>query len=104
MKTIHAIWKNGQIVPTQPVEWPEGTALTVEPIEEALVPDLEGGLLGDDPASVARWLVWFDSLEPLNFTAEEEAAWQAARRERRDWEKSRFNERAERLAERCIEN
>jgi hypothetical protein len=97
MKTIHAIWRNGQIVPTQPVDWPEGTALTVEPIEEPLVVDPDGDLLGDDPASIARWLAWFDSLEPLIFTPEEEDAWQAARRERWDWEKSRFNERAERL-------
>jgi len=92
MKTIHAVWKNGQIVPTQPVDWPEGTALAVEPIEESLVTDPQGDLLGDDPASIARWLTWFDSLEPLSFTPEQEAAWEAARRERRDWEKSRFDE------------
>jgi hypothetical protein len=30
-------------------------------------------------------------------TKKEEAAWEAARRERRDWGKSRFDERAERL-------
>jgi hypothetical protein len=97
MKTIHAIWKDGQIVPTQAVDWPERTALTVEPIEGSLVTHPEGDLLGDDPASIARWLAWFDSLEPLEFTPEEEAAWQAARRERRDWEKAKFDERAERL-------
>jgi hypothetical protein len=97
MKTIHAVWKNGQIIPTQAVDWPEGTALAVEPIEESLVADPAGDLFGDDPASIARWLAWFDALEPLTFTPEEEAAWQAARLERRDWEKSRFDERAERL-------
>ena len=97
MKEIHAVWKNGNIVPTQPVDWPEGTALAVEPIEESLVTDPEGDLLGDDPASIARWLAWFDSLEPFSFTPAEEATWEAARRERRDWEKSRFDERAERL-------
>jgi hypothetical protein len=74
MKTIHAVWKNGQIIPTQAVDWPEGTALVVEPIEESLVTDPEGDLFGDDPASIARWLAWFDSLEPLNFTHEAEAA------------------------------
>jgi hypothetical protein len=97
MSTIHAVWKNGQIVPTQPVDWPEGTALAVGPIEESLLTDPEGDLLGDDPASIARWLAWFDSLEPLIFTPEEEAAWQAARRQHRDWEKSRFDKRSERL-------
>ena len=97
MKPIHAIWIDGRIVPTQPVDWPEGTALAVEPIEESLVTDPEGDLLGEDPASIARWVAWFDSLEPLNFTPEEEAAWHAARRQRRDWEESRFDERGERL-------
>jgi hypothetical protein len=95
MKTIQAIWKNGKIMPTQPVDWPEGTALTVVPVAE--VPEREGDILGDDPASVDRWLAWYDSLEPLVFTPEEEAAWQAARRERREWEESHFDERAERL-------
>jgi hypothetical protein len=97
MNTIHAVWKNGQIVPMQPVDWPEGTPLTVEPVEQALVTDLEGDLLGDDPASIARWLAWFDELEPLRFTPEEEAAWQAARQERRNWEKLQFETRSERL-------
>jgi hypothetical protein len=97
MKSIHAVWKNGQIVPTQPVDWPDGTELAVEPLEQPIETDPEADLLGDDDASIARWLAWFDSLEPLSFTPEEEAAWQAARHERRDWEKSRFNERAERL-------
>jgi hypothetical protein len=97
MKAIHAIWKNGQIIPTQPVDWPEGTALAVEPIEgqEPLATAPEGDLLGDDSESIARWLAWLDSLEPLNFTSEEEAALQEAWRQRREWEKSRFDERAE---------
>jgi hypothetical protein len=97
MRAIHAIWKNGQIVPTQPVDWPDGTALTVEPIEEPKAAEPEGDLLGDDPASIARWLSWYDTLEPLIFTAEEEAVWQAVRRESRDWDKSRFSQRAEQL-------
>jgi hypothetical protein len=50
MKTIIAVWKNGQIVPTQRVDWPEGTALSVEPIEDSLVNDPDGDLLGDDDA------------------------------------------------------
>jgi hypothetical protein len=84
VKAIHAIWKNGQIVPTQPVDWPEGTALAVEPIEEPLETNSEGDLLGDDPESIARWLDWLDSLEPLHFTPEEEAALQAAQ-QRNSW-------------------
>jgi hypothetical protein len=97
MKAIQAIWKDGKIVPTQPVDWPDGTTLNVEPIDAPRVPGEEGDLLGDDPESIARWLAWYDTLEPLTFTLEEEAAWQTARRERRALEKVRFDERAERL-------
>jgi predicted DNA-binding antitoxin AbrB/MazE fold protein len=97
MKAIQAIWQNGQIIPTQPVDWPEGTELAVEAIEEPLETDSSEGLLGDDPESIARWLAWLDSLEPLELTPEEEAALQAARQQRRDWEKTQFPARAERL-------
>jgi hypothetical protein len=75
MKAIRAIWKHGEIIPTQPVDWPDGTTLTVEPIEEPCAVESEGDLLGSDPDSIARWLAWFDTLEPLEFTPEEEAAW-----------------------------
>jgi hypothetical protein len=97
MRAIHAIWKDGRIVPSQTVDWPDGTPLTVEPIVQSQSAEPEGDLMGDDPASIARWLAWYDSLEPLTFTAQEEAAWQAARREARDWDKSRFDQRAEQL-------
>lgn len=97
MKAIHAIWKNGRIVPTQQVDWPDGTALTVEPVEEPEAVETEGDLLGDDPTSIARWLAWYDTLEPLDFTSEEETAWQAAHRDAREWDKSHFDERADRL-------
>jgi hypothetical protein len=97
MKPIHAIWRHGQIIPTQPVDWPEGTALTIEPIDGSRATEGAGDLLGDDPASIERWLVWFETLEPFDFTPEEEAAWRAAQREQREWEKAQFDERAERL-------
>jgi hypothetical protein len=98
MKSIHAIWKNGQILPMQPVDWPEGTALAVEPIEGAWPPaKSEQGLLGDDPESIARWIEWLDSFEGLSFTPAEETALRESQRQRRDWEKSKFDERAQRL-------
>jgi hypothetical protein len=97
LKAIHAIWKNGRVVPTEPVDWPDGTELTVEPVEEPAAVDSQRDILGSDPGSIARWLAWYDTLGPLIFTPEGEAAWQAARRERRDLEKSQFDERAEQL-------
>jgi hypothetical protein len=61
MSTVDAIWENGQIVPTEPVDWPEGIVLSVEPIKEALFDESTGDLLGDDPPSIERWLARFHS-------------------------------------------
>jgi hypothetical protein len=84
MKAIHAIWKDGRIVPTQPVDWPDGTTLVVEPIEGPRAAEPEGDLLDDDPVSIARWIASFDALPPMKMSAAEEAEWQAARREMKD--------------------
>ncbi len=81
MKTIHAIWKNGRVLPDQPVDWPDGTALIIEPIENTEVPESEDDLLGNSPEAIARWVAYVDSLPRLEMTAEEEAEWQAARQE-----------------------
>jgi len=97
LKAIQAIWMNGQIIPTQPVDWPEGTALAVEPVEAHARPDIETDLRGDDPESIERWVRWLDSLEPLNFTPSQAAALSEARAQRRDWQKSQFDANAERL-------
>ena len=51
----------------------------------------------DTPETIAAWLKWYDSLEPLIFTDEERAAWEAARREQKEFEKATFAERAEKL-------
>jgi hypothetical protein len=93
MKAIHAIWKNGRIVPTQPVNWPDGTTLTVEPIEDPLAADSQANLMGNDPASIARWIASFDALPPMRMTATEEAEWLAARREMKDHSIAKMRER-----------
>ena len=70
MSAIRATWRNGQIVPDGPVDWPEGSRLLVEP--EAVEGSEEGWL--NTPKAIADWLKWCDSLQPLIFTPEEEAA------------------------------
>ena len=84
MKAIHAIWKDGRIIPAQPVDWPDGTTLTVEPIEEPRDSESEGDLLGNDPASIAHWIASYDALPPLRMTEAEETEWRAARRDMKD--------------------
>lgn len=91
MKTIRATWKNGQIVPDGPVDWPDGARLLVEP-ESSLEE-----MWSDAPEAVADWLKWYDSLEPLLFSEEERTAWEAHRQARAAWEKAHFDEHAEQL-------
>lgn len=95
MKSVHAIWKDGRIVPTQPVDWPDGTDLTVEPLEQPWTVEAEGDLAGDDPASIARWLAYFDALPPLRMSDAEEAAWQAARDQMKDYTLTKMRSRSD---------
>jgi hypothetical protein len=94
VRAVHAIWKDGRIVPTQPVDWPDGTALTVEPLEQPLPADSEGDVWGTDPVAIARWMAQFDALPALRMSETEEAHWQDARRQMRDYTLARMQERS----------
>jgi hypothetical protein len=74
MHAIKAIWKNGRILPSEPVDWPEGSELLVEPImgnENKL--GLTEEEWRDDPASIAAWEIGVRSIEPPEYSAEERA-------------------------------
>jgi hypothetical protein len=51
----------------------------------------------DDPESIARWIAEFDSIPPLELTAEEEAERRAARAAQKALEIASFEERASRI-------
>jgi hypothetical protein len=76
MNAIKGIVKNGQIQVSEPMAWPDGTEVVVEPVE--LIADEETfGVRDEDwedtPEAVAAWIKWYDSLEPLQMTPREEA-------------------------------
>ena len=68
MHTVKATWKNGHVVPDEPVNWPEGRRLVVleEPIAE--VEFMTEGEQTDDPASIQRWIDELRSIPPLPMT------------------------------------
>jgi hypothetical protein len=72
MNAIKATWMNGRIVPAEPVNWPEGSALLVEPLlpngEKIGMSEEEWG---DDPVSIADWISAVEKIEPLIWTEEE---------------------------------
>lgn len=101
MKTILGTVHNGQIIADQPVEWPEGCRVVIEPAankerEETL------GIREEDwpttPEALANWLAWFDSLEPVKLSAEEEADWEAWRQKIREYTIANMDKDIEGLA------
>jgi len=76
---VHAVWKNGRIIPEGPIVWPEGCRLCIEPDPVQPAPGEDQAEDGSNsPEAIADWLVGYDSLEPLVFTPEEEG-------DLRDW-------------------
>ena len=85
MKAIMGTIRNGQIIADQPIEWPEGYRVVIEPAakEEML------GIREEDwpttPEQLADWLAWFDGLEPVVLTPGEEVEWNAWRQEIKEY-------------------
>lgn len=74
MNAVRAIWTNGRIQPSEPVDWPDGCKLLVEPLdpsEESLgLAEVEGP---NDPATIAAWVEGVRNLERPEYTDEERA-------------------------------
>ncbi len=86
MTTIEAVVRNGRIEVDKPIDLPDGTKLTI-PLpglcESLGIPDEKGS---DTPDAIENWVQLYNSLEPLEFTPEERAALQTARREQKEFE------------------
>jgi hypothetical protein len=96
MTTITAIIRNGQLELPEPLDLPDGTKVEIRlPGPE----ELDSGSDNDPmtPEEIARTLAAMDKIEPLEVTPEEEAALEADRQARKDWEKAQFAEHADLL-------
>jgi len=65
MSAIKATWKNGQILPDEPVDWAEGSELLVEPLGLSDRIGLVESECRDDPESIAKWIAIVEKIEPL---------------------------------------
>ncbi len=74
MNAIRATWTNGQIVPAEPVDWPEGSELLVEPVAPSEKIGLDESEWRDEAAALADWESWIGTIEPLEYTDEERRA------------------------------
>lgn len=94
MNAVHALWKDGRIILARPVDWPDGTPLSVEPIGAPRDDEPDVDLLGNDPDSIARWIAEYNALPPLQMTEGEEAEWRAAQRAMRDYSIAAMSKRS----------
>src|SRR5436190_23905476 len=100
MDTINATIQNGQIVPDQPFDWPEGSNVTVIRADRGTPTiGLNEGEWRTDPETIAQWLGWYDALEPLEFTPEEIADLAAWRQKQKKHDIAKTQERLQRLFE-----
>jgi hypothetical protein len=91
---IKGVIRNGRVEVNEPIDLPDGTE--VEVISRESAPD-DDAAWDNSPEGIAAWLQWYDSLQPLILTDEERAAQEAAQQARKEWEKTHFDEHAEKL-------
>ena len=95
MNGIEATFKNGQIVPDGPMDWPEGCRLRVEPLTNEA--GTSNGEEPETPEQIEDWLRWYHSLEPLEFTPEEKADLATWRQKTREYDIAKSQQRIEGL-------
>ena len=97
MNTIKAIVRKGRLEVDEPIDLPDGTELTIPiPFQPETLGTREEDW-SDSPEAVDAWLRWYDTLEPLEFTPEERAAWEAARKEEKELELAGWEKRSRRI-------
>jgi hypothetical protein len=94
MNTIKGMIRDGLVVKTEPANLPDGTEVEIVPVGLSSSVD-EVGPMGPD--EIARTLAAMDKIEPFEMTTEERAAIEADQQARKEWEKVRFHEHADRL-------
>ena len=99
MHAIRAIWTNGKIVPEEPVDWPEGSELLVEPIFEGEKTGLTEEEWQDDPESIAAWIEAVNKIEPLKWSPGEQDAFEAQCRASREFNMNAVRKQMEEMTD-----
>jgi hypothetical protein len=97
MNAIEATFKNGQIIPDGPTDWPEGCRLRVEPLAGDPLADATNNDEPETPEQIEEWLRWYHSLEPLEFTPQEKADLAAWRKKTKEYDIAKSQKRIEGL-------
>jgi hypothetical protein len=76
MSFVRAVYQGGRVIVEDPVEWPEGCRLRIEPERLGEIHFMTEEEQSDDPEAIARWIAEFDSIPPLKWSEEEITAWE----------------------------
>jgi hypothetical protein len=92
MTTLKATVTGGRLEIDVPADWPDGTQVEIHPLGNGAADEESMS-----PEEVRSLLAAMDQMEPLEFTDAEQAAWEAERLARKQWEKAHFAEYAAKL-------
>ncbi len=81
MNAIKATWTKGRIVPAEPVDWPEGCELLVEPVPAGEKIGMTEEEWRDDPESIAAWIAAVEKIEPMIWEEGEREEYERYRKE-----------------------
>jgi hypothetical protein len=95
MREIEATVRDGRVVTETPLNLPDGTKVKIIDLEGTSGDGVD--IWENSPEGLKAWHAWFDSLEPVVFTPEEESELAKFREERRAWELAHFDERIDKL-------
>jgi hypothetical protein len=98
MSTMSATVRNGRIEPDEQWDLPEGTKLVITTLDQAQELETDEP---NSPEEIARLLAAADQILPFDYSPEEEARIEEARKSRKEWELAHFHERAEKLRRIC---
>ncbi len=91
--TISATVADGRLEIVVPPDWPDGTEVEIRRREEAT----NRAAAEMSAKEIAETLAAMDRIEPLEWSDEERAAWEAEQQARRNREKADFAEHSEAL-------
>jgi hypothetical protein len=96
-ETVPGTFHEGRIMLEAPVDWPEGTKVEVVPVTSNRRLGLTEDEWPNTPEAIEAWLRWYDSLEPLEFTPEEEADLAAWRQKLKEYDIAKSQKRIDGL-------
>jgi hypothetical protein len=97
MTVIEATFKNGQIIPDGPTDWPDGCRLRIEPLQAEQGNGPAQSDAPETPEEIEEWLRWYRALEPLEFTPQEESELAVWRQTMKEYDIARSQQRIEEL-------